>query len=592
MKSPIYLLTSLLADVGRLDPHAQGLDRDIQTIHERFEDEGIGFITIAFSRFADHFDRWLANREVDSVPGFRKKPRSSLPAFLSGLTCLVFDASTGKMLEKYDMGAIKSIRQILRIFRKSLISENEDLLHRKQERQFSSLDASIPQVPRHLIADLRHVGFLMLNGIERKLDTIFESCRHGPGAVAEGVLSNQKWLKLVEQIEEFDLFPESQYDLLMVDSDKGVFSNGSVLPKSNARFVSVPKSVSSRRGITIEPLMKQFYQQGINRLLRDWIDSSPLSAALDLTDQSKNQLLALEGSRTGYWATLDLSSASDLLSVELVSTIFHSQPNLLGYMLETRSALGASPMKKYAGMGNATTFPVQSIVFAALAAYAITRRRCETVSAESLKRSLRCVRVFGDDIIVPSECATLVGSLLEECGLKVNRSKSFWEGNFRESCGVDAFEGVDVTNIYYRLDPRQTAYSDGELETMVSTSNQMWLEGYYSLSDAIRKLVEKDRGNLPFVIRGSGNVGWVTRHRVVIKQRYDSKLQRPLYKVLKSLPRRRKDAIGGIPALMKFFLTTLLERSKGHLRESVQRYSNQVRWRWVPVIPVTSSYLP
>jgi hypothetical protein len=58
--------------------------------------------------------------------------------------------------------------------------------------------------------------------------------------------------------------------------------------------------------------------------------------------------------------------------------------------------------------------------------------------------------VFGDDIIVPSECAEFVIDDLESFGLLVNRTKSFWRGAFRESCGVDAYNGVDVTPVRWK----------------------------------------------------------------------------------------------------------------------------------------------
>lgn len=123
MKSPLKLLAGLLADVGRLDPQSQGLERDFQTLQDRFEHEGIGFITVALGRYADHFDQWLARRTVSPITGFKRKPGSPLPAFLSGLVRLVFDEVTGSLRADYDLGAIKSIRQILRFFKKALIGK-------------------------------------------------------------------------------------------------------------------------------------------------------------------------------------------------------------------------------------------------------------------------------------------------------------------------------------------------------------------------------------------------------------------------------------------------------------------------------------
>jgi hypothetical protein len=53
--------------------------------------------------------------------------------------------------------------------------------------------------------------------------------------------------------------------------------------------------------------------------------------------------------------------------------------------------------------------------------------------------------VYGDDVIVPTAYAADAIEQLESFGLKVNRDKSCTNGFFRESCGMDAYKGVDVT---------------------------------------------------------------------------------------------------------------------------------------------------
>jgi hypothetical protein len=65
------------------------------------------------------------------------------------------------------------------------------------------------------------------------------------------------------------------------------------------------------------------------------------------------------------------------------------------------------------------------------------------------------LRVFGDDIAVHSRYFDAVCSGLEIHNLKVNRVKSFSKGNFRESCGLDAFKGVDVTPLRLRTNLNQ-----------------------------------------------------------------------------------------------------------------------------------------
>jgi len=59
---------------------------------------------------------------------------------------------------------------------------------------------------------------------------------------------------------------------------------------ASAKLISVLKNSSSRRTITIEPLLRQYLQQGLNTVLRESItECQILSNCLALTDQSKNQ---------------------------------------------------------------------------------------------------------------------------------------------------------------------------------------------------------------------------------------------------------------------------------------------------------------
>jgi hypothetical protein len=113
-------------------------------------------------------------------------------------------------------------------------------------------------------------------------------------------------------------------------------------------------------------------------------------------------------------------------------------------------------IKTYAGMGNATTFVVETLIF-----WAVT---------EACRRVLRYpgkISVFGDDIIVPtglmhiqcvepgnddntpSEKIGFVEKQYKALHWKINTSKSFYQpyGRFRESCGCQAFEGANVSYV-------------------------------------------------------------------------------------------------------------------------------------------------
>jgi hypothetical protein len=93
-------------------------------------------------------------------------------------------------------------------------------------------------------------------------------------------------------------------------------------------------------------------------------------------------------------------------------------------------------LKKFAPMGSALCFPIETIIFAAI---------CRLVTREHGLAS--DFSVFGDDIIVPTQCAPDVMTILEELGFRVNRDKSFYRSDcwFRESCGTEYCDGFDVT---------------------------------------------------------------------------------------------------------------------------------------------------
>jgi hypothetical protein len=81
----------------------------------------------------------------------------------------------------------------------------------------------------------------------------------------------------------------------------------------------VPKNAKTHRTVVTEPSLNGMVQLGIGGFIAERL----LAFGVDLKDQSRNQRLAREGSLTGALATLDLSSASDTISRELV---FHLLP--------------------------------------------------------------------------------------------------------------------------------------------------------------------------------------------------------------------------------------------------------------------------
>lgn len=220
-----------------------------------------------------------------------------------------------------------------------------------------------------------------------------------------------------------------------------------------SRLIAVPKNALKRRIIAPEALTQQYFQQQI--MLGLYRHISARLPFIPIRDQGQNRELARQGSISGYYATVDLSAASDSVSTRLVAGMFRDT-SIYPLMEACRSrytiveADGTKdivPMNMFATMGSAICFPLECIVFAAICEY----------TARLVGHTLR-YSVYGDDIIFPSKHVELLISNLRACGFVVNDDKSFTSDRallFRESCGGEYLRGYDVTplRISRRLRP-------------------------------------------------------------------------------------------------------------------------------------------
>jgi hypothetical protein len=172
-------------------------------------------------------------------------------------------------------------------------------------------------------------------------------------------------------------------------------------------------------------------------------------------------------------------------------------------------------------MGSSVTFPVQSLLFLACALSSVLTARRLRPTLSNIQRLEGEVSVFGDDIIVPTDCRDVMFSALELLKFKVNSNKTFTGSFFRESCGVDAFAGVDVTPAYLRVaEPRGAEHLVGQAAVH---------NNFYSkwLMHTAAFLAWTVRGKVSTVPSRSAIVGLHSRvfdPRVLIK-RYNDKIQ-------------------------------------------------------------------
>jgi len=216
------------------------------------------------------------------------------------------------------------------------------------------------------------------------------------------------------------------------------------------RLSFVPKQRDISRVICVEPTLNMFAQLGLASILEARLKSY---FGIDLSTQpEKNRELARLGSQFGTYFTVDLSSASDSMSLKMLRALLPR--DTLAWFEILRSPKCTLPsgeqvdMNMISTMGNGFTFPLQTILFASIVS------ACQDF--HSLERdgrrvdSKRGFGVFGDDIVAESHLYRDVVRLLTLCGFVVNADKSFSEGPFRESCGGDFHLGFPVRGVYVK----------------------------------------------------------------------------------------------------------------------------------------------
>jgi len=212
-----------------------------------------------------------------------------------------------------------------------------------------------------------------------------------------------------------------------------------------SRATTVEKTSTSRRMICIEPTCNMFLQQGLMRVMYKRLDAIGLDVAT-LPDRHKR--LARESSITSLNATIDFSSASDCVSIELLRKLLPPLWFSIIYQLRcTSTSIQGEEvqLQMISSMGNAVTFPLETLVFWAFAVAAVVTENTDSPSRIPCWNSFKMASVFGDDCILPTENAELFMRAMSSVGFIVNTDKSYFgeDEQFRESCGGDYLQGYD-----------------------------------------------------------------------------------------------------------------------------------------------------
>jgi len=243
----------------------------------------------------------------------------------------------------------------------------------------------------------------------------------------------------------------------------------SLVEVRGSELFTVPKKTDIDRCACKEPDINMFLQKGagshIRRRLRRF--------NINLNDQTVNRQHAYNGSfdRIGGLATLDLSSASDRISINCVKALLPTE--WFDYLNDIRSHEVKIDgeyhrMEMFSSMGNGFTFELESLIF-----FALMR------AVSYFMHTPGIVSVYGDDIIIPKENADLAESVLQRFGFVVNTDKSFSSGPFRESCGGHYHNGEDITPFYLK---RSVQY----LTDIIRVANQL---RRWAFADSFRRFL-------------------------------------------------------------------------------------------------------
>lgn len=641
-------LDALLVDCASYYPGlTREFKRDSLRLHSALECHGIRFFLDTMPSYRKHLDKCLSEQRLTSSNLFHfgtGGKKGTIPRLFRGLILRVFESS-GTLRTDPDVQAIKLLRQLLGVVRK-LEMACSPLDTGNAVREFFQIDMevrdgdlpwssstdfeadravdlsfqdlahdrkslkSIDQLTLFDTPSSSHLGGV-LDKIQRVADLFMAHLgvfnpldwkpKHGPGAVADQRYGAYKyafkaWPDRLERIFPYADFAVANYAQVDPIPRSQLVGEGFLL-EAPARLCAVPKTIKTPRLIATEPTYLQWCQQAIKDYLATRVSETLVGLFIDFRRQELNGSLALTASQGSSHATIDLSSASDRISCWHVERLARRLPSLLDSLQATRSAWikqdlcryspRYSVVRKYSTMGNATTFPIQSLFFCSIVVGCLLESR-RLPATERVIRGLgsRQVRVFGDDLIVPVDCAGLVVEVLSALGLRVNPAKTFLNGKFRESCGVDAFGGHDVTTVNILKSPQRS--SPGSIVSSVDVHHNLLEAGYAVTARYLQKTASRQVSNqIRYVRHGSGLFGWSDlcgTTPVRTRTRWNSALQRTetqcLYPRVKDTRLPAEEHYG----LLQFFteapkIVTSAVSTLGYLGRRPQA---KVRLGWVP----------
>lgn len=288
---------------------------------------------------------------------------------------------------------------------------------------------------------------------------------------------------------------------------------GSPVVDATQQIVAVPKTAKISRLVKTEPLLGMFYQKGIQAVLEGRLKQY---FGIDLAKQpSINTNLARLGSIYGDYATIDLTSASDRISIGFCEEFIPRSSLLWLKAFRSKTAFDDQgdmvSLAMIATAGNAFCFPLETAIFAcavkatykALGLPFSNRKTMLALQWDDDHQNVIGINsetreatwaVYGDDIVVREDAYETVTRLLRICGFLPNAEKSFSRasGSFRESCGGDFLHGTNVRGVYCKslLTDQDLCVITNNLVSWSSSHGLLLKESIAYLRSEIKVLLE------------------------------------------------------------------------------------------------------
>jgi hypothetical protein len=620
-------LAAILLDIAVWDSNLRSsLGACFLRVSKLVESRGLPIIMIDFPEAGKVFDHALSSGflDFDRLPKVFGSLFSEKGLLFEQLFLKSFNYD-GTIRSELDHNFVFFTRQVLYFAKKVQIACSDEAVH-EAVKEFRQIDESLR--PHSFEWDLDIPAMECLDGLSfldgyksspdmishrdicprpmlRILDTVTRVVlgslqvpswddlrpRHGPGATADAKTGSDKyrfpsWPRKLDQAFPAEFFAQSREDMhLEVDLSRSP-------NEYPARLLAVPKTLKGPRLIASEPISHQYAQGALMRWIREHLPD-PLQNSINFHSQEPSRKAALAASKTGKLATVDLSSASDRLSCWVVERAFRSNPEFLLYLhaCRTRWLVNATrqgerffiKLKKYAAQGSAVTFPVQSMVYACISIAALLYEEGKKPTKVNIRSASRRVRVFGDDIILPSHAVSSLALLFSHLELKVNVGKTHINGFFRESCGMDAYEGSNVTPVYIRS--LELSSTPSGLISWVDVCNNAHILGLWNLAHWMKEQIpEKFRRLIPISDQNLGCVSlrtYLNGSLFLSKVRTSKFLHRQETLALQVTNRETRRKRDDVQSLLQYFLEEPLPETRWASGWTEHRRSG-FRKAWVP----------